>query len=325
LKTSEKNLFPHKSGATQILNLAVSWALLPIEKILTSTRYAEDYQVCFIIGPPRSGTTLLFEYLTSEFECAYLSNIAQRLYRAPVAATYFFRYAIRKRIGTFNSKYGQLTGLAAPSENGRIWRYWIPEASPYFASMSNLSAQGLRGKISGLCRILGSPMIVKYLHFQSEIPRLKEYFPNAVFIHLERDWAENVRSILRARYKLNAGSGETKWFSARPTGWENYTNCDPVEQACAQVILCHADSYRNLSNSQNAINITYENLCNNQNETLEQIETLFRNNGYSYKRRFRVTSAFTVRPQERFDQSTEDQIQKTLERLKNEILAPIAT
>ncbi|WP_417462994.1 sulfotransferase [Kordiimonas sp.] len=318
MSNTKENLFAHRNVFTKFLNAAATWTLHPLEVALTTRGREEECQICFIIGPPRSGTTLLFELLTTEFECAYFSNIAQRLYRCPVAATWLDKSAIKGRTGSFDSAYGQLSGHAAPSENGRIWRYWMPGASPYFAEGDGLEIKEMRQKIAGLCRILGSPMIVKYLHFQSEIPRIIECFPNAVFIHIERDWAENVRSILRARQKLNPNS-HRQWFSTRPEGWEKYVDCDPVIQACAQVALCHAESQKNIPVSDKTIHIQYEELCEEQGASLQKVENLFRNNKINYKRLFTNKGKFDVREQEKFDAATEEKIRITLEEMKARI------
>lgn len=314
----DANLFVHRNAATKFLNDAATWALSPLEAYLTARARPEDCEACFVFGPPRSGTTLLFELLTTEFEAAYLSNVAQRLYRCPVAATRLYRSALRKRTGAFDSKYGQLTGPAAPSENGRIWRYWMPDAAPYFAEGDGLGVDQMQRKIAAFCGILGGPMIVKYLHFSSEIPRLDTCFPKSVYVHIERDRVENVRSIIRARQKLNPGMSR-KWFSSRPKGWKAYVDCDPVVQACAQVVLCHAEIRNALCDSGRYLHIRYEDLCTDRDGSLERIEALFDRNAIRYKRRFRSSSAFEMRAQDPFDHETEEKIHTALKRIEAEI------
>ncbi len=310
----EETLLPHKNIFTKFLNSVATWTLWPLEVALTSSAREEDYNICFILGPPRSGTTLLFEFLTTEFECAYFSNIAERLYRSPVAATWLYQSSIMKRKGSFDSVFGQLSGHAAPSENGRIWRHWMPDAAPYFAEGKRLENKEIRQKISGICQILGDPMIVKYLKFQSEMPRVLECFPKAIFIYIERDWSENIRSILRERQRLQHGS-HNKWFSTRPEGWEAYIDTDTVTQACAQVALCHAEIKSVLPEGDRFIYVKYEDLCARPDVTLRSVEELFRNNMIKYRRVNNEKIQFHVRKQKRFDKQTEEKIINTLKEI----------
>ena len=76
------------------------------------------------------------------------------------------------------------------------------------------------------------PMIVKNMILQSDFALLKKTFPDAIFIYVERDWADNARSLVRAR-EDKASMDETGWWSLRPTGWEAYAGAGPVEQSCA--------------------------------------------------------------------------------------------
>ncbi|NIU01843.1 MAG: hypothetical protein GWN01_13315, partial [Nitrosopumilaceae archaeon] len=45
------------------------------------------YPPVFILGPPRSGTTLLYQLMTCSFNFAYIPNIANKFYRCPISAT----------------------------------------------------------------------------------------------------------------------------------------------------------------------------------------------------------------------------------------------
>ena len=278
-------LITYSSRRAKYLNLAVSALLSPLEYALTVKADTDSSPICFIIGPPRSGSTLLYELLVTRFDCGYLSNFARRLFRVPVAATWLCRKEMRSRKGSFDSQYGELTGRAAPNEGGRIWAHWMPYAAPYFLTKRGLSPAQMRRKMAAICRITGQPMIVKNLILQSDFPLLIKSFPNAIFIYVERDWADNARSLVKAREDKTSMDG-TGWWSLRPKGWEAYADADPVVQSCAQVMLSHQDVQRGLDaigDPGRHMKVPYERLCADPTSVLDQIETFFGRHGIAMK------------------------------------------
>lgn len=280
-------LVSHSSRRAKYLNLAASTVLAPLEFVLTRNVDADTSPVCFIVGPPRSGSTLLYELLVTQFHCGYLSNLARSLFRVPVAATWLAQREIRNRKGSFDSRYGELDGKAAPNEGGRIWAYWMPYAAPYFLRQRGLSPAQMRRKMAGICRITGRPMIVKNLILQSDLPLLIKSFPNAIFIHVERNWADNARSLVKAR-EDKSSTDETGWWSLRPQGWEVYAKADPVTQSCAQVMLSHQDVRRGLEalgDPHRFMHLSYEDLCFDPARALQSIEIFFRQHGIVMERK----------------------------------------
>ncbi len=281
----QKPLISYSSARAKYLNLLVTGLLAPLETILErrgrADEGADEKPVCFIVGPPRSGSTLLYELLVTRFQCGYFTNLAKRLFRVPVVATWLCRNEMRRRSGSFDSVYGELEGRAAPNEAGRIWSHWMPYAAPYFLDAPGLTPERMRRKLDAIGRIAGQPMIVKNMILQSDFPLLKKTFPNAIFIYVERDWADNARSLVRAR-EDKASMDETGWWSLRPTGWEAYAKAGPVEQSCAQVMLSHRDletGLETLTDTGRVIKVSYERLCTSPDEVLSEIGAFFDQNG----------------------------------------------
>ena len=150
-----------------------------------------------------------------------------------------------------------------------------------FWDAPGLTPERMRRKLDAIGRIAGQPMIVKNMILQSDFPLLKKTFPNAIFIYVERDWADNARSLVRAR-EDKASMDETGWWSLRPTGWEAYAKAGPVEQSCAQVMLSHRDletGLETLTDTGRVIKVSYERLCTSPDEVLSEIGAFFDQNG----------------------------------------------
>lgn len=281
MNMGQEPLVSYRNAWTRCLNLVVSALLSPLEIFLEWRARNDREPVCFIVGPPRSGSTLLYEMVTARFQCGYLSNLSNRLFRVPVAATWFCQRAMRRRGGSFDSVYGELGGYAAPSEAGRVWAHWMPYAAPYFRGRPGLSAARMQRKLAAIARSAGKPVIVKNMILQSDFPLLLKTFPNALFIYVERDRADNARSLVKARQDKTSMDG-TGWWSLRPTGWESYAGADPVTQSCAQVILSHRDlesGLTSLGRPERVIRLRYEDICRAPEVALDRIETFLRGNG----------------------------------------------
>lgn len=314
----QEPLVSYSSWRAKYLNLIVSGLLSPLEYFLEYRARSDNHPICFIVGPPRSGSTLLYELMVTRFQCGHFTNFAKRLFRVPVAATWLCRKAMRTRQGAFNSVYGELQGWAAPNEAGRIWAHWMPYAAPYFLDRPGLTPARMRRKMAAISRIAGRPMIVKNMILQSDFPLQLKTFPNAVFLYIERDWADNALSLVRARQDKTS-MDETGWWSLRPTGWEAYSDADPVTQSCAQVILSHRDvrqGFGALENPARILKISYETLCSDPERILSEIEGFFSRNGIDVARKPAPDTSPRITMRRQPDDETRAQIMNCLDKIE---------
>ncbi|WP_320178733.1 sulfotransferase [Roseovarius pacificus] len=317
----QEPLVSYRSVRTKYLNLLASGLLWPLEVALERRAKSDDSPICFIVGPPRSGTTLLYEMVVTQFQCSYLSNLAKRLFRVPVAATWLCRNAIRNRRGSFDSVYGELEGNAAPNEAGRIWHYWMPYAAPYFLDKPGLTPDRMRRKMAAICRLTGWPMVIKNPILQSDMSQIATSFPNAVFLHIERDWSDNARSLMKLRQDRKSSDG-TGWVSLRPEGWEHYADADALAQSCAQVILSHKDIVTHLDAAQTqgkVMKIDYERLCADPDEIFAGIEAFFRDNGIDVVRKPEAGTLRRMSPRRQPDDETRSRIASCLQEISGSI------
>lgn len=313
-------LVTYSSRRAKYLNLVVSGALSPLERFLELRTGQGEQPVCFIVGPPRSGSTLLYELLVTRFQCGYFSNFAKRLFRVPVAATWLCRRAMRDRQGSFDSSYGELEGNAAPSEAGRIWAYWMPYAAPYFLDEPGVPVARMKRKLAAIGRISGQPMIVKNMILQSDFPLLLDTFTNAIFIYIERDWADNADSLVRARQDKSSMDA-TGWWSLRPTGWETYADADAMTQSCAQVVLSHRDlrlGFERLGAPERVMKVSYETLCEQPEQVLSDVESFFRRNGVSPARKHKTETLPGISARRHMQDDVRGQIMGCLEKIAKE-------
>ena len=80
----------------------------------------------FIVGAPRSGTTLLYQLLTENYYFSFIRNIANLYPQIPFIISKFIENVDENNEDTLKSNYGYISGLKSPSEGGMIWNKYFP-------------------------------------------------------------------------------------------------------------------------------------------------------------------------------------------------------
>ncbi len=219
-------------------NLAMA-ALWPRERALIARARGEHFPPpVFIVGPPRSGTTLVYEAFVGTFRFAYISNLAHRLYRTPVAATSLGMRAIDAYEPRYESKWGHVAGWAAPNEAGWVWERWFTShddaASPAPDARATASMHDVVGGLSTLMR---GPFLNKNVNHSVWMLFLARAFPGATFIEVQRSPVESARSMLKARRDEGGDTHLHEWSSVKPRGWAKFSGENPEAQCVAQALL----------------------------------------------------------------------------------------
>ncbi len=182
----------------QIISPIISWIdlIFSCKSINTESRYP----VIFLIAPPRSGSTLTLQLLTSSFENIHLTNLWNLLYATPYIGGKIANKRIkRKGVSNFISKHGFVNGLDGEAEGLRFWSYWTGQS----LSESNNDFYLRRTKkihhvMNLLMEQINAPFISGYLGHSLCIDKLKTEFKGAIFIYLTRNILDNALSLYDA-------------------------------------------------------------------------------------------------------------------------------
>lgn len=317
-----------KTIINPIRNLAMV-ALQPLEKTLTESNGEMESPVCLIIGPPRSGTTLLYAILASHANFSYMSNIAHRLYATPVAATKIGMHLIRcwqmQQCGSLESRFGHINGWGAPNEGGWIWNQWIPQ--DYYLDgldIDNLPVEHIRSTITGISKVMQGPFLNKNVMHSVHMRVFDKIFPNCLFIHVYRDLDANVRSIIHAQNYPLFEDRVSKWWSVKPKEWEQFSNTDMSLRACAQVhyIQKNIDEDAEILGSNRIIRVSYEELCENTKEVLGNITTFLSERGVNLQIKPPNFVKLEVSKKRQFDAELERRIEENIASFKNSVDLP---
>jgi len=261
--------FKYKSPADEEffkeLNASLSSMCLPSSKNINS----EQIPIIFIVGIPRSGTTLLSQLIARYLPVGYINNITARFWMRPSVGIRLTKALYLDDFGrsniTFKSDLGKTTNPEDPHEFGYFWSHWL-NLKDY--PTHNLPTDALVDK-KGLKEVLeneiisniGMPAVVfKNLicGFQAEL--LTELHPNSIFVHVKRNLYDSVASLLEARKKLFGNY--TTFFSLKPSTYPFIQNLSPEEEVTKQLLDCENEIVLELSKqSVNEISLYYEDVC----------------------------------------------------------------
>jgi hypothetical protein len=300
----------HKAIQEIILGL-FSFPLSFIEKWILKNNKSKTIPV-FIIGVPRSGTTLLYQLMIQSFRFSYIPNISRIIDRAPVLAARLTKFFLREHKEYFKSSFGEIKGLMAPSEAGRVWNRWYPIAKKegYNYSdeneLSSFEKKQVSMMVKGFEKTFRSPFINKNVKHSVRIRSLIDIFPNALFLWMRRNDLETAVSILDSRRKNNGDISE--WWSVMPREIKKLKNLHYLDQIAGQICFIK----KNIAQDRESIgrnkilSINYKDLCQRPKEELKKIKKFFSRNGLILKdKESEVPNSFS--PSQRYKQVTKEE------------------
>jgi len=246
----------------------MAWPREALERMALSLHWTLDRPVVFILGLPRSGTTLVYQYVVHRLEMAYWTNGVGLHPRAPVVTTF-----LEKRRGPyrsdFRSRYGKVQGATAPREAGSVWaRYFDLERPTRLEEVRPGDAKRLRNLVAATQRVFGgAPFVNKNVKHMLRVDALARIFPEAIFLVVRRRMQDVALSILRARLETR---DPKRWWSIRPPDWERLLALPLEEQVAAQVRGLRRQLGVDLSAlaSERVLHLDYERFCREPDASL---------------------------------------------------------
>jgi hypothetical protein len=263
----------------------------PLESLALSEAdeaWVDTHPPLFIIGAPRSGSTLCYQLLCATLQVGYLSNRHCRWFGVPTLVGGRGPAGPGAASAGFESRFGATLGADAPSECGNYWYRFLPR-EPHALDASRADAgtvAQLRRHLGGLTRCFGQPLVIKNLMLSVRLPVLAAAFPRARYLVVTRDERGNIASLLDARWRMR-GSFEA-WFSVRPSSLGGSEGAgDPVLEVSEQVRGIAADIAvaRAGMDGTRFMEVSYDGLCARPEATLELVQQFLAATGTAVPRR----------------------------------------
>lgn len=232
------------------------------------------YPPLFIVGPPRSGTTLVYLLLTHRYRLSYISNFMTMSPLSPVLMGWLGRpFRLGRGPRNFHSYFGETDGWRGPNQGYRLWNLSFPIDSDFVPPSLIMpeTARALRRTIAGIERLGRGPFVNKWQRNAARIEALDKIFPNALFLRVTRDPVETARSLLAGRIKLTGN--DQGWFSARPTDMPDTSHMSPAAQVSYQAVLMDLQIEKSLARlaPSRSYTIDYRGLCDDPVAVLDEV------------------------------------------------------
>jgi hypothetical protein len=249
--------------------LALNLLLEPLQERLEALLSAPLKTVLFIIGPPRSGSTLLSQVLAATDRFAYITNFVARFWLAPAIGA-----QIESALGMrserpddpFGSEFGVTKGWTSPHEFGYFWSHWFDHGQNTHKveerDLAAIDAETLRRRVAAIESVYDLPLMFKnntWCTFQAGW--LARIFPQSIFVVCRRDALFVAQSMLRAR-RERLGSA-TAWWSMRPSSYRRLLELPWHHQIAGQTLEIEReldDALRDVPSSRK-IEVPYRSLC----------------------------------------------------------------
>lgn len=242
--------------------------LYPLESLLVRVAGKEGaYPPVFIIGAPRSSSTLVYQSMVAYFDVGYITNFTRNFYRVPLSGILAQRIFFGTvRYNEFKSRFGRTEGQLGPNEAADFWYQWFPRGKNVYVEKGATPREVLvsfRKKVLEISAFLGKPVIFKNLYNSMRINPIMEALPESFFVVCRRNPVDIAQSILRSREIELGTRGE--WWSVPPKEIEKIEQHDPVEQVVEQVYYIYKQIEEDLKEwgVKRVYYIDYEEFCRN--------------------------------------------------------------
>jgi hypothetical protein len=166
----------------------------------------------FIVGPHRSGTTLLYKILADHPRSGCLDRMNHRFPGLPGLAALF----------------SKVLGGGGPKECQHFWDHHWDGADDFMGPEQAGPAVALwyRRRVAKVLALRGASRFVgKYPRLSLRLPWLDAVFPGCIFLHMVRDWRAVVNSTVARKLKRNKREGG--WFGVRIPGYREMGDLPP--------------------------------------------------------------------------------------------------
>ncbi len=253
--------------------------LFTTEKELLKNADNPDWPVFFVIGPPRSGTTLMGQSLMTSSVFAYISNFLAKFWKAPILGAKiesFLDLRKKKNSSSFQSTYGRTEGLLEPHEFGYFWDRWFDRGQSTHSltknELTNIDETKLKKSVGGIEQEFQLPVLfLNNTWCTYQMSYLDDIFQLPFFIICTRRPLYCSQSMLQGRKELKGN--KKKWWSMKPKQYLELKKLPWWEQISGQI-------YYTVEEIQKAVEhisperykeVPYETFCRNPHDIIHSI------------------------------------------------------
>lgn len=239
----------------------------------------DEPEPVFLLGVPRSGTTLTYQLMVRYFDFLFVSNFVERFYATPNLTFAIDQRMANKAQSSFTSSYGKTDGDGAKAPNQGVnffYQFFGLDNIKHHQILDELDSDKLmlmKKTIGGLTTKYNKQMIFKELSLGQKLPILQHYFPKAKYIIIERHMLYTAQSIHQAMTKHQ--HPEDSMWGGQFEDFEQFLSLDKNKLIANQVVGIEKGIEQGLAqiDSERILRVNYRDICLHTSQTLDKIAT----------------------------------------------------
>lgn len=242
-----------------------------------SAEYKLSYNPTFIVGAPRTGSTLLMQLITQSIPTSFFNNLTtsscQKLgfplpYTTAIIGKWFGHLTSNLN---FTSQEGVIQGRLRPTEGTDIWTFFFGTRRSAVEpdEISKEKKNAIYNAVALTERAYNLPFINKHINLCLRIRIINEIFPTARFIKINR----NLVDVAQSLYKIRLGKFGNGYFGPRPKECMDREHADLIDQVCEQIYYIEKNILfeRRAVGESKFLDINYEDICKKPHQQVRLI------------------------------------------------------
>lgn len=272
--------------------------LAVVDKPFLASDGRSGFPPLFILGVPRSGTTVIYQAITQQFNVAYFVPIMNYVHGMPNIMMRLLRPFMGRPAAIYRSRYGGVEGVLAPAETGSFWFRWFPEDGelghyvvPPQNSLEIDRYRTLKDNLVSLTNIMQRPMAFKCVYLDMVVGILAQLFPQARFVVVRRDLLLTSQSLYIRRCSQETPDA---WWSVKPPQYQKIRHKPVWEQVVEQAFYTDRVLTRDLKlfAPERTMELDYEGFCESPRKVICELAEWLQPLGYRQYESMNVPESF---------------------------------
>lgn len=287
-----------------------------------------QWPVGCIIGNPRSGSTLLLQFMATTGVFSYPSNLLTRFSYAPYIGALIQKMLfdpdydfhgdfadIHSQIN-FESNLGKSKGALATNEFHHFFRNYMPNFDIEWlndCALKKVDYRALTKALASIEKAFERPFVTKANMLQYNLKCFYIEIPSLFFIYIRRTPIFTMQSILISRDKYYGT--RNIWWSVKPKEYEHLKDMDVYHQIAGQVYFTDVEIEKGLLHvvDSNRLTIEYESFCENPEAVYEKILEKYSMLGCELKSEYNGPKSFVCSDKIRLPKKDIESLQSAFE------------
>ena len=252
--------------------------LLSISQSRTTDPTQTDHPLVFIVGAPRSGTTLVYQVLSAFLDVTFPTNLTEMFPKSPLRAAQLQKSVWPARRPDFRNYYGQTAHFSGPNDAFHIWNRWLGEDryQPQ-RELADAVVSEMQQFFAAWTSAFNKPFLNKNNRNAIAVDVLARHLPNSRFIVIRRNPLYVVQSLIVARQQIQ-GTKSIGWGLQSSSSVTTSDHLGYVDDVCRQVSDIDMEIDRQLADvdPSRVLQVTYESFCEQPQHWVTRVTESFR-------------------------------------------------